>query len=72
MNLSEIKRNLRKFFRGEETEEGRWLIDQWYRSFKNKPNELTEYSSEEKEKLRRELWADIRASTEDFVSFPES
>lgn len=64
MELNNIKKELRKFFRGEETEEGRWLIDQWYRSFKNKPNELTEYSNEEKEKFRRELWTDIKVSTD--------
>lgn len=62
MNFKDIKEEIRKFFRGEVTEKGQWLIDQWYRSFKNKPNELTEYSNEEKEELRRELWADIQSS----------
>src|SRR5699024_7201053 len=62
MYLNEIKRNIRKFFQGEATEEGRWLIDQWYRSFNNKSSELTGYSKEEKEKLRRDLWTDIKAS----------
>lgn len=63
MNLNDIKKSLRKFFQGEETEEGRWLIGQWYRSFNDKPNELTEYSDEEKEELRQELWTGVKAST---------
>src|SRR5690625_4902206 len=63
MNLKEIRHNLKKFFRGDETEEGRWLIDQWYRFFRNKSSELTGYSIEEKEKIRRDLWANIEAAT---------
>jgi len=62
MDLNEIKHNLRTFFRGEETREGRRLIDRWYRYFDKEPNDLVDYSGEEKEELRRELWEDITPS----------
>src|SRR5699024_4758409 len=62
MDLNEIKHNLRTFFRGEETPEGRRLIDRWYRYFDKEPNDLVDYSGEEKEELRRELWKDINPS----------
>lgn len=63
MDFNQIKKEIRKFFQGDETEEGRWFIDQWYRSFKDNPSKLTGYTNEDKEKLRRELWADIKSST---------
>src|SRR5699024_1454724 len=50
------------FFRGEETQEGRQLIDRWYRNFEKESNDLADYSAEEKEELRRELWEDINPS----------
>src|SRR5699024_11202875 len=62
MDLNEIKHNLRTFFRGEETREGRRLIDRWYRYCDKEPNDLVDYSGEEKEELRRELWKDITPS----------
>lgn len=64
MNLDEIRNYLRTFFRGEETEEGRRLIDQWYHSFDERSHSLDGYETEEKEKLRKELWTDIRNSAD--------
>lgn len=63
MNLKDIRNNLKKFFRGEETEEGRRLIDRWYHNFDDESDELTHYSDEEREKLRQELWAGIESVT---------
>lgn len=63
MDLNEIKNNIQKFFRGEETEEGRRLIDRWYDYFENKPDELAGYSEAEKEKLRQQLWHNIEDET---------
>jgi|SRR5699024_9938588 len=62
MDLNEIKHNLRKFFRGEETKEGRRLIDRWYHHFDKKPDDLADYSAEEKKELYRELWEGINPS----------
>lgn len=63
MELSDIKKYLRRFFRGDETEAGRSLIDIWYHHFDHASDKLADGLSEtEKEELRKELLTKVRMS----------
>lgn len=62
MNINDIRRNLEKFFQGEETKEGNHLINRWYHYFDDQPNRLNEYSDEAKDNLRRSLLENINES----------
>lgn len=63
MNLDDIKHSIRTFFKGEETEKGQNLIERWYHSFDDKPNQLADYSEEEQVNLRRKMWHNIDRAT---------
>lgn len=67
MDLNDIKRQIKKFFREENSKDGHRFIEYWYHSFDNKPKELEEMNSEEKEDLRESLYEDIRRS----AGFPQ-
>lgn len=60
MKLDDIKKHIRDFFRGNDSEEGRRMIDLWYHFFDDKSDELEELDIEEKEILRKNIFHEIR------------